>query len=120
MKKLMVLAAMLAMALVVAAPAFAQQESGDASFSAALANKLGNQCAQIVNQQNTGNVENNAVIVQDQFVAQVNAALIGAFFSDVEVNQTNTNEQNAEINQTGVVQVAAAEQACEQALAIVE
>ena len=116
----MVLAAMLAMALVVAAPAFAQQTSGNASFSAAIANELGNQCAQIVNQQNTGNVENNAVVVQDQFVAQANVALIEALFSDVEVNQENNNAQNAEINQVGVAQAAAAEQACQQALAIVK
>ena len=118
MKKLMIVAAMLAMALATAAPAFAQQTSGDASFSAALANKLGNQCAQIINQQNTGNVQNNALVVQEQDVAQVNAAEVVAVGSDVEVNQTNTNAQNATINQVGVLQAAFAAQDCMQALTI--
>ena len=117
MKKLMLLAAMMAMVLVAAAPAFAQQESGDASADVALANELGNQCAQIINQQNTGNVENNAVVVQDQLVAQENLAAILAVASDVELNQENNNEQNAEINQTGVEQNAQAEQNSVQALA---
>ena len=120
MKKLMLLAAMMAMVLVAAAPAFAQQESGDASADIALANELGNQCVQIINQQNTGNVENNAVVAQDQAVAQENVAEIAAILSEVTLNQGNTNEQNAEINQTGVEQVAAASQNCEQALAVVQ
>ena len=116
MRKLMVLVAMLAMMMVAAAPAFAQQESGDAEFNAGLANEKGNQCAQIVNQQNTGNVVNNAFLLQLQEVFQVNFAEIFAFFSDVDLTQSNSNAQNGEINQTGVAQGAAAEQNCKQEL----
>ncbi len=118
MKKLMLLAAMVAMVLATAAPAFAQQTSGGATFNAEISNVLGNQCVQLINQQNTGNVEQDAVIDQDQAVLQLNLALVLALLSNVDVTQTNTNEQNAEINQTGVQQIAEAEQACEQALAL--
>jgi hypothetical protein len=119
----MLLAAMMAMVLVTAAPAFAQTESGDASFSADISNLLGNQCVQIINQQNTGNVENNADIAQEQVVVQANiAAIVDGVdvlsTGDNTIEQSNTNEQNAEINQVGVVQTAFAVQDCMQELAI--
>ena len=75
MRKLMLLAAMLAMALVAAAPALAQvvqeneieeAESGDAEPEVAVANKGDsvNQCAAILQAAQTGNVQNIQTVQQ--------------------------------------------------------
>ncbi len=118
MKKLMLLAAMVAMVLATAAPAFAQQTSGGATFNAEISNVLGNQCVQLLNQQNTGNVAQEQNVEANQVVVQTNIAEIVAVLSGVEVTQTNENAQNVEANQTGISQAQAAEQLCLQALTI--
>ncbi len=119
MKKLMLLAAMVAMVLATAAPAFAQQTSGGATFNAAISNELGNQCAQILNQQNTGNVAQEQNVEANQDVLQLNLALLLLVLAgEIDITQINANEQNVEANQTGISQAQAAAQACTQALTI--
>ena len=120
----MLLAAMMAMALVAAAPAFAQdQTSGDATGGdVAIANSLGNQCVQIINQQNTGNVAQEQNVTQN--LAQVNAIVANLVVDDVtgdvnaEQNVTGTNEAAQTVSQEGIEQLVGAEQSCAQALAI--
>ena len=121
----MLLAAMMAMALVAAAPAFAQvnQTSGAATGGdVAIANSLGNQCVQLINQQNTGNVAQEQNVTQN--LAQVNAIVANLVVDDVtgdvnaEQNVTGTNEAAQTVSQEGIEQLVGAEQSCAQALAI--
>jgi hypothetical protein len=125
MRKLMLLAAMMAMALVAAAPAFAQvnQTSGDATGGdVAIANSLGNQCVQLINQQNTGNVAQEQNVTQN--LAQVNEIVANLVIAGVtgdvnaEQNVTGTNEAAQTVSQEGIEQLVGAEQSCAQALAI--
>ena len=63
----------MAMVLVAAAPAFAQDQTSGAATGGdvAIANELGNQCVQIINQQNTGNVQQEQEVEQN--LEQLNA-----------------------------------------------
>jgi len=121
----MLLAAMMAMALVAAAPAFAQvnQTSGAATGGdVAIANSLGNQCVQIINQQNTGNVQQAQEVEQN--LAQLNEIeanlIIERVTGDVnaEQNVAAANEAAQTVSQEGIEQLVGAEQSCAQALAI--
>ena len=120
MKKLMLLAAMLAMVLVAAAPAFAQdQTSGDATGGdVAIANELGNQCVQIINQQNTGNVQQEQEVEQN--LTQINTIMASLNIQNVtgDVNAEQNIDQT--VTQEGIEQIVNAEQNCEQALAVVQ
>ena len=121
----MLLAAMMAMALVAAAPAFAQvnQTSGAATGGdVAIANSLGNQCVQIINQQNTGNVQQAQEVEQN--LVQLNEIVANLVIENVtgdvnaEQNVTGTNEAAQTVSQEGIEQLVGAEQSCAQALAI--
>jgi hypothetical protein len=135
----MLLAAMMAMALVAAAPAFAQNEQtsgGATTGDVAIANSLGNQCVQIINQQNTGNVNQEQDVEQtaEQNLVQINAIQSnvvegnvagdvnanGMIGDDNEFNQTNVGEQNIDqtVTQEGIEQAVEAQLSCTQALAI--
>ena len=136
MKKLMVLAAMLAMALAVAAPALAQQTSGAATSGGAslTAGDLANQCAQVANNVNTGNVDQDAAAenIQSNIGAlallEQNATAGGGLLSflnfalnlafvDQDVTQTNNATQTNVIAQDGIDQINNAKLECNQAIA---
>ena len=121
----MLLAAMMAMALVAAAPAFAQvnQTSGAATGGdVAIANSLGNQCVQIINQQNTGNVQQAQEVEQN--LVQLNEIEANLVINNVtgdvnaEQNVAAANEGSQTVSQEGIEQLVGAEQSCAQALAI--
>ena len=142
LKKLMIVAAMLAMALAVAIPAFAQQESGDAESAGATvtAGDLANQCVQVANNVNSGNVDQEAAIANIQTNLGALADLEQAIATNVEdnvvavvvqpneqvavvaqdVEQTNVQTNENEINQAGIEQVNNAQLTCEQAIAQVK
>jgi hypothetical protein len=132
MKKLMILAAMLAMALMVAAPALAQQTSGPATSGGAelKAGDLANQCAQVANNVNSGNVSQNAEAANVQSnvgaaaLVEQNATASGflAFALNLlgieqNVTQTNNATQTNVIAQDGIDQVNNAQLTCDQAIA---
>ena len=129
MRKLMLLAALLAMMLVASAPAWAQQTSGPATANPAVnAAGAGNVAVQQVQNVNTGNVS------QEQAAATINEqiALLGvavavaegtdakadakSVVKDAEQNQTQTVTQNITQNQEGIEQVNWAFQLCNQTL----
>ena len=129
MKKLMVLAAMLAMMLVAAAPAFAEttQTSGDATVGGAVvsADDLVNQAVQVANAVNTGNQNQDIATIQANLQANVTTLEDMA-----SIMETGPGDQNVGVNtgtQTGsattnAVQIGAvdnAQQMVEQALAAV-
>ena len=129
MKKLMVLAAMLAMMLVAAAPAFAEttQTSGAATVGGAAvsAGDLVNQAVQVANAVNTGN--QNQDITTTQANEQINVITLDDM---ARIMETGPGDQNVGVNtgtQTGsattnAVQIGAvdnAQQMVEQALAAV-
>lgn len=128
MKKLMIVAAMLAMLIAVALPAFAQhQTSGDASAAGATlrAGDLANQAVQVANNVNSGNVEQDAAItniqanqgavadvdqnidtnVEDNVVAVVVQTNEQVAVVAQDVDQTNVQTNENEINQAGITQV---------------
>ena len=129
MRKLMLLAAMLAMVLAVSAPALAQQTSGPAVGGQAVdAAHAGNVCVQQVQNVNTGNVS------QAQAAATINEqiALLGvavavaegtdakadakSVVKDAEQNQTQNVTQNITQSQVGISQTNNAFQLCHQIL----
>ncbi len=136
MKKLMVLAAMLAMALMVAAPALAQQTSGAATSGGASlkAGDLANQCAQVANNVNSGNVDQNARANNTQAnvgaltAASQNGTAGGGGLLDIlnfvlnllgidqDVTQTNNATQTNVIAQDGIDQTNNAKLECNQAI----
>jgi opacity protein-like surface antigen len=139
MKKLMVLAAMLAMTLAVAAPALAQQTSGPAGAGGAslTAGDLANQCVQVANNVNSGNVDQDAAAANIQSnigalaLLEQNATAGGGFFSffnfalnllgvEQNVTQTNNATQTNVIGQDGIDQINNAQLTCNQAIAQVK
>ena len=130
MKKLMLLATMLAVVLLVAAPALAQnapQTSGAASSNLTVdAAGAGNVCAQQANNVNTGNNQQNLANAQANIQANINllerARQDIAAGGDVNVASGNaaTQTNTATSAQYGITQLNAARQQCEQALAIVQ
>ena len=134
MKKLMVLAAMLAMMLVAAAPAFAEQTSGDATAGGATltAGDLANQAVQVANNVNSGNVSQTATAVNVQSNVGAEAVLsqnatatgddalaanIGVLLASQDVNQTVDQNASNTIVQGGIDQINNAQQTCNQAIA---
>ena len=126
MRKLVLLAALLAMTLVVTYPAWAQQTSGSATANPAVnAAGAGNVAVQQVQNVNTGNVnqEANALNANAQ-IGFIQAALAFAgddafadnFADDINVDQTQNVEQNITQNQEGIEQVNWAFQFCNQTL----
>jgi len=135
----MIVAAMLAMAMAVAIPAFAQQTSGDAEAAGAtlIAGDLANQCALIANNVNSGNVDQDAAINNIQANIGALAEVEQIIATNVEgntvaivvqtneqgavvvqdVDQTNVQANLSEINQVGIAQVNNAQLTCEQAIA---
>ncbi len=135
MRKLMILAAMLAMAMAVAVPAFAQQTSGAATSGGATltAGDLANQCVQVANNVNSGNVSQTAAATNIQAnigaltAIEQNATASGdrstaANAADVDQNvtQNNTATQSNTITQDGIDQVNNAQATCNQAIAQVQ
>ena len=129
MRKLMLLAAVLAMTLVASSPAWAQQTSGPATANPSVnAAHAGNVCVQQVQNVNTGNV--NQVQTAETVNAQIGvlAAIVGneeagpgpqmnrIVQRDIDVDQTQTVEQNITQTQEGIEQVNWAFQLCNQTL----
>ena len=125
----MLLAALLAMTLAVTYPAWAQQTSGPATANPSVnAAHAGNVCVQQVQNVNTGNVS------QEQAAATINAqigvlaAIVGnqeagpgpqqnkIIQKNIDVDQTQTVEQNITQTQEGIEQVNWAFQLCNQTL----
>ncbi|MDQ3999534.1 MAG: hypothetical protein M3283_00725 [Actinomycetota bacterium] len=125
MRKLMLLAALLAMTLAASAPAWAQQTSGPATGAQGVnAAHAGNVCVQQLQNVNTGNVsqEQAAANINEQIGADQTAVAIAdegvAVASNVAGDITQTQDVNQSIaqNQEGIEQVNNALQICEQAL----
>jgi hypothetical protein len=129
LRKLMLLAALLAMMLVASSPAWAQQTSGPATANPSVdAAGAGNVCVQQVQNVNTGNVsqeqaaENiNAQIGNLQVaIAEATAADATATATneqgDVNVTQTQNVDQSITQTQQGISQVNWAFQLCHQTL----
>ena len=124
----MLLAALLAMVLVVSAPALAQQTSGPAVGGQAVnAAHAGNVCVQALQNVNSGNVtqaqaaENiNAQLGFTQAAAATaedgGVAVATNIAKDVTVTQTQDVTQNIEQTQEGIEQVNNAFQLCNQVL----
>ena len=125
----MLLAAVLAMMLVASSPAWAQQTSGPATANPAVnAAGAGNVAVQQVQNVNTGNV--NQVQTAETVNAQIGvlAAIVGneeagpgpqmnrIVQRDIDVDQTQTVEQNITQTQEGIEQVNWAFQFCNQTL----
>jgi uncharacterized membrane protein len=107
MKKLMLLAALLAMLAVAAIPAMAQldqateqeAESGelDQSFEVSGSGDNGNQCASIQGVGNTGNAQN--VIDLIQYDSDADDFEFEEVDSSIDVSPTNTTECDQQVNQ---------------------
>lgn len=107
MKKLMVLVAMLAMTLIVAAPAMAQidqeseqeAESGevDQSFEVSGSGDNSNQCAGIQGVANTGNTQNQIDLVE--FFSLADDFEFDEVGSDVDISPENSTECDQQVNQ---------------------
>ena len=107
MKKLMVLVAMLAMTLIVAAPAMAQiyqeskqeAESGevDQSFEVSGSGDNSNQCAGIQGVANTGNAQNQIDLVE--FFSLADDFEFDEVGSDVDISPENSTECDQQVNQ---------------------
>ena len=107
MKKLMLLAAMMAMALLAAAPAIAQvgqendqdADSGDVdqSFAVTGGGTNGNQCTNISGNANSGNSQNQLGIVQSD--SETDAVEIGDSGSGIDVSGNSLAECEQEVNQ---------------------
>ncbi len=136
MRKLMILAALLALALAAAVPAFAQQTSGAATSGGATltAGDLANQCAQVANNVNSGNVSQDAAAVNIQTNIGALAALEQAATASGGSTATNMGNQTATQNvtqtvdqdasnvivQDGIDQTNNAQLTCDQAIAQVK
>ena len=107
MKKLMVLVAMLAMTLIVAAPAMAQidqeseqeAESGEVaqSFEVSGSGDNSNQCAGIQGVANTGNAQNQIDLVE--FFSLADDFEFDEVGSDVDISPENSTECDQQVNQ---------------------
>jgi len=107
MKKLMVIAAMLAMTLIVAAPAMAEidqeseqeSESGevDQSFEVSSSGDNSNQCANVQGVANSGNAQNQLDLVE--FFSLADDFEFDEVGSDVEVSPENSTECDQQVNQ---------------------
>ena len=107
MKKLLMLAAMMAMGLLVAAPAIAQVgqegeqegESGevDQSFSVTGSGSNGNSCAPLQGSAQSGNSQDQGNVVQERSASDdFEFDEVG---STLDVSPVNTTECNQEVNQ---------------------
>ena len=108
MKKLMVIAAMLAMTLIVAAPAMAhvidqeseqESESGDVdqSFEVSGSGDNSNQCASIQGVSNTGNAQDQIDLVE--FFSLADDFEFDEVGSDVDVSPENSTSCDQQVNQ---------------------
>jgi hypothetical protein len=107
MKKLMIISVMLAMTLIVAAPAMAEidqeseqeAESGevDQSFEASSTGDNSNQCAGIQGVANTGNAQNQIDLVE--FFSLADDFEFDEVGSSVEVSPENSTECDQQVNQ---------------------
>ena len=107
MKKLMVIAAMLAMLMMATAPAMAdidqeseqETESGDVdqSFEVSSSGDNSNQCAGIQGVANTGNAQNQIDLVQ--FFSDADDFEFDEVGSDVDVSPENSTTCDQEVNQ---------------------
>jgi LPXTG-motif cell wall-anchored protein len=108
MRKIMLLAAMLAMVLVVAAPAMAQVEQGfeqdtdsgdvDQSFTVAGGGSNGNSCTPLSGSSQTGNVQGSEGFLQsdDSEIEEFEQDEVG---NDLTLNSSNSTECEQEVNQ---------------------
>ena len=107
MKKLMLLAAVLAMVVVAAVPAIAQigqefeqeTESGDVdqSFTVTSEGDNSNQCAGIQGVANTGNAQNQIGVLQ--YGSEADDFEFDEVGSNVDVSPSSTTECNQQVNQ---------------------
>ena len=107
MRKLMLLAAILAMVIVAAVPAIAQigqegeqdAESGDVnqSFEVSSSGDNSNQCAGIQGVANTGNAQNQTSLIQ--YGSEADDFEFDEVGSTIEVSPTNTTECDQQVNQ---------------------
>jgi hypothetical protein len=107
MKKLMVIAAMLAMLMMAAAPAIAdidqeseqESESGDVdqSFEVSSTGDNSNQCAGIQGVANTGNAQNQIDLVE--YFSLADDFEFDEIGSDVDVSPENSTTCDQEVNQ---------------------
>jgi len=107
MKKLMLLAAVLAMVIVAAVPAIAQigqeseqeTESGDVnqSFDVSSTGDNSNQCVGIQGVANTGNTQNQLDLVQ--FFSDADDFEFDEVDSDVDVSPENSTDCDQQVNQ---------------------
>src|SRR5918994_4528720 len=107
MKKLMLLAALLAMLVVVAVPAIAQidqeseqeTESGDVdqSFTVSSEGDNSNQCAGIQGVANTGNAQNQTSLIQ--YGSDADDFEFDEVGSDIDVSPSNSTECDQQVNQ---------------------
>ena len=107
MKKLMLLAALLAMLIVAAVPAIAQigqeaeqeTESGevDQSFEVSGSGDNSNQCAGISGVANTGNAQNQIDLIQ--YGSEADDFEFDEVGSNVDVSPTNTTTCDQQVNQ---------------------
>ena len=130
MRKLMLLAALLAMTLAASAPAWAQQTSGPATANPSVnAAGAGNVCVQQVQNVNTGNVSQSQDAVNEN--AQIGFTQVAAATAvagddatavatnvaeDVNVTQTQTVNQSIAQTQDAIHQTNNAFQLCNQIL----
>ena len=107
MRKLMLLAALLAMLIVAAVPAVAQidqegeqeSESGevDQSFTVTGGGDNSNQCVGIQGNANTGNAQNQTSLIQ--YASEADDFEFDEGGSSIEVSPANTTECTQEVNQ---------------------
>jgi hypothetical protein len=107
LKKLMLLATLLAMMIVAAVPAIAQisqeneqdADSGDVdqSFTVTGGGDNSNQCVGLQGAANTGNSQNQIGVIQ--YASDADDFEFDEVGSSVEVNPTNTTECNQQVNQ---------------------
>ncbi len=107
MKKLMLLAALLAMLIVAAVPAIAQigqeseqeSESGevDQSFTVTSEGDNSNQCANIQGVANTGNAQNQTNLLQ--YGTEADDFEFDEVGSNIDVSPSNSTECTQEVNQ---------------------
>src|SRR5919112_1664793 len=107
MKKLMLLAAVLAMIVVAAVPAIAQigqegeqdAESGDVnqSFEVSSSGDNSNQCAGIQGVANTGNAQNQTSLIQ--YGSEADDFEFDEVGSNIEVSPENSTECDQQVNQ---------------------
>ena len=107
MKKLMLLAAVLAMVVVAAVPAIAQigqefeqeTESGevDQSFTVTSEGDNSNQCAGIQGVANTGNAQTQLDLIQ--YASEADDFEFDETGSNIDVSPVNTTECNQQVNQ---------------------